>query len=98
MKAGLHLFRRRLSLISDREELAHTLKQIQIQEWKMPLRVTHNDTKLNNIMIDDETGRAICVIDLDTVMPGLSVNDFGDSIRFGAVQGQRMSRISAKFL
>ncbi len=40
--------------------------------------------KLNNIMIDDETGKAICVIDLDTVMPGLSCNDFGDSIRFGA--------------
>ena len=53
-------------------------------EKKLPLRVTHNDTKLNNIMIDDKTGRAICVIDLDTVMPGLAVNDFGDSIRFGA--------------
>ncbi|MEG2857468.1 MAG: phosphotransferase, partial [Clostridia bacterium] len=51
---------------------------------KLPLRVTHNDTKLNNIMIDDATREAICVIDLDTVMPGLSVNDFGDSIRFGA--------------
>ena len=51
---------------------------------ELPLRVTHNDTKLNNIMIDDKTGKGICVIDLDTVMPGLSVNDFGDSIRFGA--------------
>ena len=51
---------------------------------EMPLRVTHNDTKLNNIMIDDATGTGICVIDLDTVMPGLAVNDFGDSIRFGA--------------
>ncbi|NLC73874.1 MAG: aminoglycoside phosphotransferase family protein [Clostridiales bacterium] len=51
---------------------------------ELPLRVTHNDTKLNNIMIDDKTGEAICVIDLDTVMPGLSINDFGDSIRFGA--------------
>jgi hypothetical protein len=48
------------------------------------LRVTHNDTKLNNIMIDDKTGKGICVIDLDTVMPGLAMNDFGDSIRFGA--------------
>ena len=53
-------------------------------EKKLPLRVTHNDTKLNNIMIDNETGKAICVIDLDTVMPGLAVTDFGDSIRFGA--------------
>lgn len=50
----------------------------------LPLRVTHNDTKLNNVLIDRETGEGICVIDLDTVMPGLSINDFGDSIRFGA--------------
>ena len=50
----------------------------------IPLRVTHNDTKLNNIMIDAKTGKGLCVIDLDTVMPGLSVFDFGDSIRFGA--------------
>jgi len=46
--------------------------------------VTHNDTKLNNILIDDETHKGVCVIDLDTVMPGLAMNDFGDSIRFGA--------------
>ncbi len=51
---------------------------------QLPLRVTHNDTKLNNVMIDNKTGKGICVIDLDTVMPGLSINDFGDSIRFGA--------------
>ena len=51
---------------------------------ELPLRVTHNDTKLNNIMIDDKTGEGICVIDLDTVMPGLSAYDFGDSIRTGA--------------
>lgn len=51
---------------------------------ELPLRVTHNDTKLNNIMIDDATGEALCIIDLDTIMPGLSIFDFGDSIRFGA--------------
>lgn len=51
---------------------------------KLPLKVTHNDTKLNNVLIDTATGKGICVIDLDTVMPGLSINDFGDSIRFGA--------------
>jgi len=55
-----------------------------LKKGELPLRVTHNDTKLNNIMIDNKTGRGICVIDLDTVMPGLSINDFGDSIRFGA--------------
>ena len=51
---------------------------------KLPLRVTHNDTKLNNILLDDQTGEALCIIDLDTVMPGLAANDYGDSIRFGA--------------
>lgn len=55
-----------------------------LREGRLPLRVTHNDTKLNNILIDRATGEGICVIDLDTVMPGLSINDFGDSIRFGA--------------
>ncbi len=51
---------------------------------ELPLRVTHNDTKLNNVMLDAKTRRALCVIDLDTVMPGLVAYDFGDSIRFGA--------------
>lgn len=51
---------------------------------RLPLRVTHNDTKLNNILFDRETGEGLCVIDLDTVMPGFSVFDFGDAIRFGA--------------
>ena len=56
----------------------------QLEAGKLPLRVTHNDTKLNNILMDKATGTGICVIDLDTVMPGLALNDFGDSIRFGA--------------
>ena len=55
-----------------------------LREGKLPLRVTHNDTKLNNILIDRDTHEGICVIDLDTTMPGLSINDFGDSIRTGA--------------
>lgn len=50
-------------------------------EGRIPLRVTHNDTKFNNVMIDDATGEAICVIDLDTVMPGSALYDFGDAIR-----------------
>ena len=50
----------------------------------LPLRVTHNDTKLNNILMDDASDKARAVIDLDTVMPGSSLFDFGDSIRFGA--------------
>ena len=51
---------------------------------ELPLRVTHNDTKLNNVMLDKDLRTPLCVIDLDTVMPGLAANDFGDSIRFGA--------------
>ncbi len=55
-----------------------------IRAGKLPLRVTHNDTKLNNVLMDEETREGICIIDLDTVMPGLVIYDFGDSIRFGA--------------
>ncbi len=66
-----------------REEFAKTL-EIAHAEGKLPLKVTHNDTKLNNILFDKASGKPLCVIDLDTIMPGYSVNDFGDSIRFGA--------------
>ncbi len=58
-----------------------------LEEGRLPLRVTHNDTKLNNILFDKDTQKALCVIDLDTVMPGLSLYDFGDAIRFGANTG-----------
>ncbi|MBQ2705018.1 MAG: aminoglycoside phosphotransferase family protein [Clostridia bacterium] len=50
----------------------------------LPLRITHNDTKLNNILFDKETNKALCVVDLDTVMPGAVAYDFGDAIRSGA--------------
>lgn len=65
------------------EKYAHTLIDLQ-HSGELPLRVTHNDTKINNVLFDKKTGRGLCVIDLDTVMPGLVLNDFGDSIRFGA--------------
>ncbi len=55
-----------------------------IATGELPLRVTHNDTKINNVMLDVDTGKAQCVIDLDTVMAGSSLYDFGDAIRFGA--------------
>lgn len=55
-----------------------------IAEGRIPLRVTHNDTKLNNVMMDEVTGAAVCVIDLDTVMPGSLLYDYGDALRFGA--------------
>lgn len=54
------------------------------KQGKLPLRVSHNDTKSNNVMLDAATHKALCVIDLDTIMPGFSVTDFGDAIRFGA--------------
>ncbi len=66
-----------------REEYALTLVALQMT-GDLPLRVTHNDTKLNNVLLDAATRKALCVIDLDTVMPGLMCYDFGDSIRFGA--------------
>ena len=72
-----------IAFVMEREK-EMTLLTGMLERGELPLRVTHNDTKLNNIMIDKKTGKGICVIDLDTVMPGLSVYDFGDSIRFGA--------------
>ena len=66
-----------------REEAACRLQKLR-QEGKLPVRVTHNDTKINNVLLDENTRKALCVIDLDTVMPGLSAHDFGDAIRFGA--------------
>ncbi len=74
---------REIEFVLARERMACFLSELQ-EKGGIPIRVTHNDTKLNNIMLDNRTGKGICVIDLDTVMPGLAINDFGDSIRFGA--------------
>lgn len=67
-----------------------------LREGRLPLRVSHNDTKLNNIMIDDATGQALCIIDLDTIMPGFSIFDYGDSIRFGANTAEEDERDLSK--
>ena len=69
-----------------REKEGSTL-QIMRDKGQLPVRVTHNDTKLNNVLLDASTRKALCVIDLDTVMPGLVAYDFGDAIRFGASTG-----------
>ena len=69
-----------------RENLAHICGDL-LEKGEVFLRVTHNDTKLNNVLIDKKTHKGICVIDLDTVMPGLAMHDFGDAIRFGASTG-----------
>lgn len=75
--------RAELDFCMAREKETHALVDA-LSAGELPLRVTHNDTKLNNILLDAKTGRGICVIDLDTVMPGLAAYDFGDSIRSGA--------------
>lgn len=75
--------RKEIEFVLQREADCSRLVDL-IEKGDLPIRVTHNDTKLNNVIFDEETDDAICVIDLDTVMPGLALYDFGDSIRFGA--------------
>ena len=72
-----------IEFVCSRKEICSRLVNM-IDSGELPIRVTHNDTKLNNVMFDANSTKAICVIDLDTVMPGLALYDFGDSIRFGA--------------
>jgi len=78
-----HLVQPEIDFVLEREDLGSTLQRMR-DEGLLPLRVTHNDTKLNNVLLDRQTRKSLCVLDLDTVMPGLSLYDFGDSIRFGA--------------
>ena len=75
-----------IKFVTDRKADTHKLTDL-IESGDLPLRVTHNDTKLNNVLFDINTDKSICVIDLDTIMPGLSLYDFGDSIRSGANTG-----------
>lgn len=72
-----------IAFVLDREKDCGVLTT-QMADGSLPLRVTHNDTKLNNILFDADNGNGLCIIDLDTIMPGIAANDFGDSIRFGA--------------
>jgi hypothetical protein len=69
-----------IEFVSQRENVVDILLGL-IERGELPERITHNDTKLNNVMIDDATGEAICVVDLDTVMPGSVLYDFGDMVR-----------------
>ena len=87
--------RKEIQFVLDHEDVTKVFGELQ-EKGEIPLRVTHNDTKLNNIMIDNVTRKGICVIDLDTVMPGLAMNDFGDSIRFGASTGAEDERDLSK--
>jgi Ser/Thr protein kinase RdoA (MazF antagonist) len=74
---------REIDAVLEREELASRLGELQAQGG-IPSRIIHYDTKLNNVLLDDETGEGICVIDLDTVMAGTALYDFGDMARLGA--------------
>ena len=80
-----------IGFVLAREEEASTITRL-LQSGQLPLRVTHNDTKLNNVMLDKNTRKALCVIDLDTVMPGSALFDYGDSIRSGAISGDEDER------
>lgn len=72
--------RREIDFAMKRKPMTTVLEELR-RKGNMPERITHNDTKFNNVVIDDETGEALCVIDLDTVMPGLALHDFGDMVR-----------------
>jgi len=74
--------KKEIQWVKDRQEYATAITSL-LESGEIPYRVTHNDTKLNNVMIDDETGKGIAVVDLDTIMPGSLCYDFGDAIRFG---------------
>ena len=78
-----HLIEKEIQILKENESLWSILES-QKDAGIIPLRVTHNDTKYNNILIDKDSGEAVCVIDLDTVTPGLCAYDFGDAIRFSA--------------
>ena len=69
-----------IDFITSREEMTEVLLE-HLREGRLVERITHNDTKLNNVMIDEKSDEAVCVIDLDTVMPGLALYDFGDLVR-----------------
>ncbi len=79
----------------DHEKMAGAIVD-KLNSGEIPMRVTHNDTKLNNVMLDKRTRTALCVIDLDTVMPGSVLYDYGDSIRFGASSADEDERDLSK--
>jgi Ser/Thr protein kinase RdoA (MazF antagonist) len=80
-----------IAFVEDRADVYRVLAD-EVAAGRIPVRITHNDTKVNNVLMDEATGRAVCVIDLDTVMPGLAVYDFGDMVRTGANSGDEDDR------
>lgn len=84
-----------INFVLERENEAGTICNL-LDSGELPLRVTHNDTKLNNVLLNRKTRKALCVLDLDTVMPGSALYDFGDSIRFGAATAAEDERDLSK--
>ena len=83
VKNRAHAVRPEIEFVERRVKHTSVLLDL-LDQGILPSRVTHNDTKFNNVMIDDESGEGVCVVDLDTVMPGLSLYDFGDAVRYAA--------------
>ena len=79
-----------IQFVLDRKNYCSKIVDL-IEQNMIPLKVTHNDTKLNNVLLDNKTKKSLCVIDLDTIMPGSALYDFGDSIRFGCNMGSEDS-------
>jgi len=87
-KSGrLNLVQNEVEFALNRENYVDVVVDL-LDNNELPIRVTHNDTKLNNVLLDDTTGEGVCVIDLDTVMPGSLLYDFGDALRTGASTGR----------
>jgi len=88
-----------IEFVEKRRGMAPLLLDLQ-RKGEIPERITHNDTKINNVMLDDESGEGVCVIDLDTLMPGLSAYDFGDLVRTSvspAAEDEReLSKVDAR--
>ena len=84
-----------IAFVLEREKDAGVIVDA-LADGSIPLRVTHNDTKLNNVLLDDKTGEGVCVIDLDTVMPGSLLYDYGDALRFGGSSGAEDERDLSK--
>jgi Phosphotransferase enzyme family len=92
------------AILAKREiEVAFTHQSISsvLTDANLPECITHNDTKFNNVMLDDRTGEGLCVIDLDTVMPGLALHDFGDMVRTATSPAQEdeqnLSKVTMQF-
>ena len=95
VKNRAHEVQKEIDFVLRHEQDTHIMVDL-LAAGELPLCVTHNDTKLNNVMLDEKTKRGLCVVDLDTVMPGLSLYDYGDSIRFGASTAEEDERDLSK--